>query len=111
MSAYPQLDLSLSFFCSPSSISIVSYAGANVYNLTDSSFNLIESGFEVVSSFATVGLSIGGSANLTTMAKILIMIFMFMGRVGSLTIFMALASRGVKNNSPIRYPEGKIIVG
>ena len=49
--------------------------------------------------------------NLTTMAKILIMIFMFMGRVGSLTIFMALASRGVKNNSPIRYPEGKIIVG
>ena len=39
------------------------------------------------------------------------MLFMFMGRVGSLTIFMALASRGVKKNSPIRYPEGKIIVG
>ena len=90
---------------------VVVVCGTLIISLTDSNFNLIESGFEVVSSFATVGLSIGGSANLTTMAKILIMIFMFMGRVGSLTIFMALASRGVKNNSPIRYPEGKIIVG
>ena len=42
---------------------------------------------------------------------IFIMLFMFMGRVGSLTIFMALASRGVKKNPLIRYPEGKIIVG
>ena len=39
------------------------------------------------------------------------MIFMFMGRVGSLTIFMALASKGKKKNQSIRYPEGKIIVG
>ena len=39
------------------------------------------------------------------------MLFMFMGRVGSLTIFMAIMSRKTKNNPPIRYPEGKIIVG
>ena len=45
------------------------------------------------------------------LGKIFIMLFMFMGRVGSLTIFMALASRGVKKNPLIRYPEGKIIVG
>ena len=45
------------------------------------------------------------------LGKIFIMLFMFMGRVGSLTIFMALASRGIKKNPPIRYPEGKIIVG
>ncbi len=72
---------------------------------------LPEVGFEVVSAFATVGLSIGGSPNLSILGKIFIMLFMFMGRVGSLTIFMALASKGVKKNPPIRYPEGKIIVG
>ena len=90
---------------------VVVFSGTLIISLTNSDFSLVESAFEVVSAFATVGLSIGGSPNLTTVAKIFIMLFMFMGRVGSLTIFMALASRGVKNNSPIRYPEGKIIVG
>ena len=39
------------------------------------------------------------------------MIFMFMGRVGALTILMAISSKGIKKNPTIRYPEGKIIVG
>ena len=85
--------------------------GTLIISITDSDFSLLEVEFEVVSAIATVGLSIGGSPNLSVLGKIFIMLFMFMGRVGSLTIFMALASRGVKNNPPIRYPEGKIIVG
>ena len=36
---------------------------------------------------------------------------MFMGRVGSLTIFMAVLSFGHRKNQPISYPDGKIIVG
>ena len=67
--------------------------GTLLYRITDPEFNLLEAGFEVVSAIATVGLSIGGSPNLTILGKIFIMIFMFMGRVGSLTIFMALASK------------------
>ena len=74
-------------------------------------FNLIESAFEIVSAFATVGLSIGGSPNLTSLGKIIVIIFMFLGRVGSMTIFIALLSRSSKAKSKIRYPEGKIIVG
>ena len=85
--------------------------GTLIISITDPDFNILDVGFEVVSAIATVGLSIGGSPNLSVLGKIFIMLFMFMGRVGSLTIFMALASRGVKNNSPIKYPEGKIIVG
>ena len=83
--------------------------GTLIISITDPDFSLLEVGFEVVSAIATVGLSIGGS--LSILGKIFIMLFMFMGRVGSLTIFMALASRGVKKNPLIRYPEGKIIVG
>ena len=85
--------------------------GTLIISITDPDFSLLEVGFEVVSAIATVGLSIGGSPNLSILGKIFIMLFMFMGRVGSLTIFMALASRGVKKNPLIRYPEGKIIVG
>ncbi|RDY25607.1 Trk family potassium uptake protein [Romboutsia weinsteinii] len=85
--------------------------GTLLISVTDPKFTLVEAGFEVVSAFATVGLSIGGTPSLSTIGKILIMIFMFMGRVGSLTIFMALLSKGPKNNQPIRYPEGRIIVG
>ncbi|MEF9991187.1 MAG: TrkH family potassium uptake protein [Romboutsia sp.] len=85
--------------------------GTLLISLTEPSFTLVEAGFEVVSAIATVGLSIGGSPNLSTAGKIIIMLYMFMGRVGSLTIFMALLSRGTKKKQPIKYPEGKIIVG
>ena len=85
--------------------------GTLIISITDPDFSILEVGFEVVSAVATVGLSIGGSPNLSVLGKIFIIMFMFVGRVGSLTIFMALTSRGVKKNAPIRYPEGKIIVG
>lgn len=91
-------------------ISVV-VSGTLLISITDPQFSLVEAGFEVVSAFATVGLSIGGSPSLSGIGKILIMLFMFMGRVGSLTIFMAIISRGTRKSPPIRYPEGKIIVG
>ena len=90
---------------------IVVVSGTLIISVTDPDFTILEAGYEVVSAFATVGLSIGGSPNLSVLGKIFIMLFMFMGRVGSLTIFMALYSKGIKKNTTIRYPEGKIIVG
>lgn len=85
--------------------------GTLALSITDEGFTLVECGFEIVSAIATVGLSIGGSPNLTTMGKIVVMIAMFIGRVGSLTIFVALLSKGARKKPPVRYPEGKIIVG
>ena len=85
--------------------------GTLALSLTDEGFTLVECGFEIVSAIATVGLSIGGSPNLTTMGKVVVMIAMFIGRVGSLTIFVALLSKGARKKPPVRYPEGKIIVG
>lgn len=90
---------------------VVVVTGTLIISITDPDFSILEVGFEVVSAVATVGLSIGGSPNLSVLGKVFIIMFMFIGRVGSLTIFMALTSRGVKKNAPIRYPEGKIIVG
>ena len=49
--------------------------------------------FEVVSALATVGLSIGGTAQLDAVGQVLIIAGMFMGRVGPLTLFLFVAGR------------------
>lgn len=85
--------------------------GTLMISITQPHFTLTASAFEVASAFATVGLSIGGSPTLTPIGKLLIIMFMFMGRVGSLTIFMAFMSGGNKKIQPIRYPEGRLMVG
>ncbi|WBV41711.1 TrkH family potassium uptake protein [Pseudoroseomonas cervicalis] len=65
--------------------------------------------FEVVSAFATVGLSTGITADLPPAAQAVIIALMFVGRVGSITVATALALRG--RHSPYRYPEERPIVG
>ena len=64
--------------------------------------------FETVSAFGTVGLSLGVTPELTTAGKIAIIMTMFVGRVGPLTLVMAL-SRAEKFD--YRFPEEKINIG
>ena len=65
--------------------------------------------FEVVSAFATVGLSTGLSRNLCAASKIVLILTMFAGRVGILTFALALTSRHRVGN--VRYPKEKIMIG
>lgn len=67
--------------------------------------------FEVVSAFGTVGLSRGITPELAIPSKLLIMLTMFAGRVGPLTITLALAQRMAAGNKGIKYPEEKVMVG
>ena len=86
--------------------------GTLALSLTNPQFSLIECVFEVMSAYATVGLSIGGSPNLNVVGKLIIMILMFLGRVGSLTIFTAILSINIaKKDKNIKRPKGKIIIG
>ncbi|HEY4429687.1 MAG TPA: TrkH family potassium uptake protein, partial [Paenibacillus sp.] len=65
--------------------------------------------FETTSAFATVGLSMGLTPELSTIGKILICLTMFAGRLGPLTLVYAL---GPKQGKPLyKHPEGKIIIG
>ena len=66
--------------------------------------------FEAVSAFGTVGLSLGITSSLTSLGKLVIIGAMFAGRVGPLTIIIALASRQ-KYKALLRYPEDKISIG
>ncbi|MDO5015210.1 MAG: TrkH family potassium uptake protein [Clostridia bacterium] len=64
--------------------------------------------FEVFSALGTVGLTTGITAQLNSISKIILIILMFCGRVGSLTVFMTFILKDKK--ALLRYPTGKIMV-
>ena len=63
--------------------------------------------YEVTSALATVGLSQNITSLLSITSKIIIIILMYIGRVGILTILSCLSSE----NKHVEYLEGKVIVG
>lgn len=65
--------------------------------------------FEQVSAFCTVGLSRGITSDLSTPSKLILISSMYIGRVGTLTLAFALASRVDSTN--YRYPKAHILVG
>ena len=66
--------------------------------------------FETVSAFGTVGLTRGITPDMSVVSKLLISVTMFLGRVGPLTVSMAL-SGGPGKADVIRYPEDRMMVG
>ena len=62
--------------------------------------------FEAVSAMGTVGLSLGITANLDEVGKIIIIIAMFLGRVFPVTLLCYINSKSVDSN--IEYPDAKI---
>jgi len=80
-----------------------------VLTITEKGHDFLTILFEVTSAFATVGLSMGLTPELSHIGKVLIMLTMFAGRVGPLTIAFAVTMR--RNPDPFRYPKGKIMIG
>ncbi|WP_123043506.1 TrkH family potassium uptake protein [Cohnella candidum] len=65
--------------------------------------------FEVTSAFGTVGLTMGLTPELTLVGKIIIILMMFIGRLGPLTLSYAIAPK--PGRVLYRNAEGKIIIG
>jgi Trk-type K+ transport system membrane component len=72
-------------------------------------FSLTEVLFEVCSAFGTVGLSLGITAELTDVSKVILMLLMFLGRVGILTFLYSLHRKSSGAN--YHYPKERIIIG
>jgi len=66
--------------------------------------------FEVVSAFATSGLSLGMTSQLNLFGQLLICLTMFWGRLGALTIIVAIA-RPQSRPETVQYPEEQILIG
>src|SRR5699024_6827941 len=78
--------------------------------MIETSFSLTEIIFEVTSAFGTVGLSLGITSELGTFSKILLMVLMFIGRIGVVT-FLYTFRKEKQNDDYIRYPKERIIIG
>ncbi|MCP1122988.1 Ktr system potassium uptake protein D [Bacillus sp. AFS018417] len=72
-------------------------------------FPLMDLFVEVCSAFGTVGLSTGITAELTTVGKLVLIVLMFIGRIGILTFIFVIGGK----ERPLRYkyPKERIIVG
>lgn len=65
--------------------------------------------FEVVSAFGTVGLSTGITPFLSGIGKLLIICIMFIGRIGPMTLILAISRPPILGH--VRYPAGEINIG
>ena len=65
--------------------------------------------FEATSAFGTVGLSMGLTPELSPLGRILIILTMFVGRLGPLTLGFAITKR--RKQEAYRHPRGNIMVG
>jgi len=66
--------------------------------------------FEVVSALSTTGLSLGITGQLDTVGRLLIILTMFWGRLGAITIMLALLKHGTRQRL-VNYPEETVLVG
>jgi Trk-type K+ transport system membrane component len=71
---------------------------------------LIQVVFEVTSAFGTNGLSMGLTPLLTTFGKILIILLMFIGRLGIVTCLLILRGKD-RGQEKIHYPKEKVTIG
>ena len=78
-------------------------------SLVEPDVNFIQLLFEVISAFATVGLSTGITASLNTTAKLILVFAMYIGRVSILLLIAAFI--GDAKPTSLSYPEENLLVG
>lgn len=76
--------------------------------LTESG-SFISLAFEAVSAFGTVGLSMGVTPSLSAAGKLIVTATMFVGRIGPLTLALALAERPAA--AQVTYPADRVMIG
>ena len=77
--------------------------------IIEPSFNLVNLLFESASAFTTCGLSTGAAAQFGDLGKLVLIINMYIGRIGTLTIAFALAKRA--SESKHQYPNTYFMIG
>ncbi len=90
-------------------LSVVLTATLLLVMLENEPAKFLDHAFEATSAFATVGLSTGITAGLTTPSKLVLVATMFIGRVGPLTMLLALARPGAAPK--YEYPTERVALG
>jgi trk system potassium uptake protein TrkH len=97
-------------------ISFLALNGVALALMITEPYDVMKLLFEATSAFGTVGLSVGHPGSVLSLAghmtdggKVLLVLLMIAGRVGPLTVAVALARR--QSRPRIRYPEGRVSIG
>jgi len=88
---------------------IIVVSGGTFFLLASEDLTLSQVLFEVVSAFGTVGLSTGITPTLSPAAKIVLMLIMLTGRIGPLTLALAIGQRRAK--LLYDYPKERVVIG
>lgn len=72
-------------------------------------FGVKEIFFEIASAFGTTGLSLGITSSLSIVGKIVLIMVMFIGRIGVLALLLMF--KADKRGSSVKYPEMDLIIG
>lgn len=76
--------------------------------LSIESFSIDKVIYEVISAFSTTGLSMGITSSLGAISKVLIIVTMFIGRLGPMTVALAFTNN---KKSLVKYPKEDILIG
>jgi len=87
----------------------VIFVSCAVLFLTQTGMSMKETFFEVFSAFGTVGLSLGMTAKLNAVGKVVIIFTMFFGRIGPLTLLYAFSRE--KSFGKFEYVEESVMIG
>ncbi len=91
-------------------ISLVAFVVLSILLMITNDFSMEDSLFEVASAIATVGLSRGITAELNTVGQLIIIIGMYLGRIGPISMFIAFSNKYSIKNS-LHYVEADLLVG
>ncbi|HIY11030.1 MAG TPA: potassium transporter Trk [Candidatus Anaerofilum excrementigallinarum] len=93
------------------SLIAVLVSAVTIFFNTDARVTEVDSLFEAVSAYATVGLSTGATVLMNTPAKLITVVTMFIGRVGPVSLLISLARQASEGSRREVLPEARINVG
>lgn len=96
-------------FCGAVLYLLLAFTGCFVLLVQQEGISLMDAAFETFSAIGTVGLSRVGTGEMTPLSRVALIVLMYSGRVGSLSVAMAFAER--KHPAGLRNTLGKVIVG
>ncbi|SER85508.1 Trk-type K+ transport system, membrane component [Salipaludibacillus aurantiacus] len=91
------------------SVAIMLWGSAIILLTHLESFPLMAVVYEVSSAFGTTGLSMGITSELSTAGKLIIIMLMFIGRIGIFSFLFLI--RGTTAVEPFHYPKERVIIG
>ena len=81
-----------------------------ILSITEEGIPLNHLIYETISALGTVGLSVGITSKLSNLSKFLLMLLMYFGRVGPITMMVVIARR-IESRDLIHYPKERIHIG